>query len=118
MNGNRINYNHRLMMLRNDCGGGDTVHSTFSTYGGATKITGTSLSSSCTVASQSTVSVQTSATAAKQWTSSGGGGRAEPADDMQRNHMLEAIAVGVVTEFCFKHTLSGGTPRDLPSDFI
>lgn len=77
-------------MLRNDC-------DSSTTYAGTTKITTTS--AAATVTSSSI-----------QWS---GGASGEPnkgaGDDMQRNHMLDAIAVGVV--FCLaKNTQKGDLP--------
>lgn len=96
MNGNRINYNHRLMMLRNECGGDAT------TYGGTTKITTTT--TAVTQGSSSSTQIQ--------WTGPGGDtAKSGTGNDMQRNHMLDAIAVGVVL-FCF---LGFSSKTDLPS---
>lgn len=62
------------------------------TYGGTTKIT---------TLSSSTVAMQNSQV---QWTEAGGVNRSNTtdSDDMQRNHMLDAIAVGVVHCFVSK----------------
>lgn len=79
------------MMPRNGRAGGGAGDGT---YGGTTKIT--TLSSSSTVAMQNNSSQI-------QWTEAGGVNRSTTgSDDMQRNHMLDAIAVGVVHCFVSK----------------
>lgn len=98
MNGKRVNYNHRLMMLRNECGGDATT-----TYGGTTKIT--TLSSTTSASMTQSSSSSTSAQHLQQWTGGVEAGgdmdkKTGAGNDVQRNHMLDAIAVGVVL-FCF-----------------
>lgn len=71
-------------MLRNECGGDAT------TYGGTTKITTTT--TAVTQGSSSSTQIQ--------WTGPGGDtAKSGTGNDMQRNHMLDAIAVGVVLFF-------------------
>lgn len=85
-------------MLRNECGGDATT-----TYGGTTKIT--TLSSTTSASMTQSSSSSTSAQHLQQWTGGVEAGgdmdkKTGAGNDMQRNHMLDAIAVGVVL-FCF-----------------